>query len=686
MQFPPRKNYFLLKNLSLLLTGLVVIGGCPTQLPEGLTLPPSEGPYSDTTPTGADIQIDGVGGGGFPNLKLPFSSGATWSVTRGYNTPPTHVNGDVYALDFTIGGCDSYGKSILAAAGGVARIRPEPSDRNFCGSGSYGSYVSIDHGGGYTTLYAHLLSISVSDGARVVQGQEVGKCGNSGGTCGIACSEHPGTHLHFRLQYFDGSTVTAIKPEPMSGYQTFTTGQLYTSDNAFTPTPAENYTIKTSTSPAVGGTTNGNGSYASGSTRTVIATPNANYAFVNWTEGGSPVSTSASYHFTLNSNRTLVANFAQISISGNWTAVGGGLNSPTVYALSADNSGALMAAGWPNPSTATRIARFNGATWSALDGSNSWGGVFATANYYVAEDSAMELFAGGWLSLDPSCGGGAQQPVSVCRLRSCSGSKWDWLPNGCAGGGVNAGNCSNYGTVQALLNMGQKLIIAGQFDRAGSNASARNIVQWDGTNTYAPSSWSALGSGLGDGTDDKIWALVPYNGQVHAGGKFVRSGDGQTVLNNIARWDGSTWRPLIDGGLIGLDGNINSMTSYGGMLVAAGNFAHAGPATTNKGVAMWNGSAWQPLDAGWGDGSNDKAAYLGVFQGHFVAGGVRQGGSMAYIVAQWNGSSWVQMGPKLNGLPLCFFELNGALYVGGQFTSAEDGTTLNHIAKWTPSP
>jgi hypothetical protein len=71
----------------------------------------------------------------------------------------------------------------------------------------------------------------------------------------------------------------------------------------------QNYSITVSASPPAGGQVAGGGSYASGSSRNVLATPNGGYSFVNWTEGGSAVSALASYTFTLTANRTLVANF-----------------------------------------------------------------------------------------------------------------------------------------------------------------------------------------------------------------------------------------------------------------------------------------------------------------------------------------------------------------------------------------
>jgi hypothetical protein len=77
-----------------------------------------------------------------------------------------------------------------------------------------------------------------------------------------------------------------------------------------TQAPHTSYTITTGWSPANGGITSGDGTYAAGTTATVVATANNGFTFVNWTENGTVVSTSASYTFTVSSNRALVANFA----------------------------------------------------------------------------------------------------------------------------------------------------------------------------------------------------------------------------------------------------------------------------------------------------------------------------------------------------------------------------------------
>lgn len=80
---------------------------------------------------------------------------------------------------------NSYGTKIVAADSG----RVVSAKYN----GAYGNAIVIDHGNGYSTMYAHLQKFSVSAGDTVVQGQKIGEMGSTGWSTG--------PHLHYEVWY-----------------------------------------------------------------------------------------------------------------------------------------------------------------------------------------------------------------------------------------------------------------------------------------------------------------------------------------------------------------------------------------------------------------------------------------------------------------------------------------------------
>lgn len=82
------------------------------------------------------------------------------------------------------------GDTIIASDGGTVAVA-EYSD-------SYGNYVLINHGNGYTTLYAHMSSMAVEAGQAVEQGDTLGYVGSTGWSTG--------PHLHFEIRYNDEKT------------------------------------------------------------------------------------------------------------------------------------------------------------------------------------------------------------------------------------------------------------------------------------------------------------------------------------------------------------------------------------------------------------------------------------------------------------------------------------------------
>lgn len=641
------------QGLLAVFTPLLLAATCNTQPPNPDPVDTSnEMPATDEVPATAD----GVGGGGFPNLKLPFTNGETWVVTRGYNTLPSHINRDVYALDFGLSGCVAYGKPVLAAADGVVHTRPGPADKNFCGSGSFGSYVSIDHGGGYTSLYAHLSSISVSEGTTVVQGQEIGKCGNTGDTCcstvPCSCTDHRGTHLHFRLQYYDGITVTPVRPEPMSDYSNFQAEYPYTSNNVLNPQQQVNYTISTSANPFVGGTTGGDGTYASGSIRTVTATASPNYAFVNWTEGGNQVKTTTNYQFTLTGNRTLVANFSYNPVFA-WQSLGSGVAHPgfntAVYALAVHNNALVVggdftvAGGIPT----TGVASWTGAGWQAMGN--------GVGNYPRALWTPYngELVGGGLANFVSSGGTAAGY---------FTGTNWQSLGSGIP--------CCDAVSELAVHNGSLYAGIAVNGFSTGAGLMRLNNANWTTVS----------------GNQFAVYAVEVYNGELVAGG----IGEPPGASNSIGRLSGTSYLPMGNGlGGTPVDGVLcSALKTWNGQLIAGGPFTTAnGSSIPANHIASWNGSSWSPLGSGGANGVNGTVRALTIFNNDLIAGGdfTSAGGVSANHIAKWNGSSWSAIGSGTNGTVRALTVYNDELIAGGDFTTA-GGAQANYISRWAPSP
>jgi murein DD-endopeptidase MepM/ murein hydrolase activator NlpD len=143
----------------------------------------------------AQRRARGIAGG------APVSTGAvgsfTWPVT-GTITSPFGWRSNPFggAPDFHQGLdiAAPTGTTVTAAASGTVIMAQW--------YGGYGNYISIDHGGGYSTGYGHLSAIYVANGQTVQRGQAIGAVGSTGASTG--------PHLHFEVR-INGK---AVDPAP----------------------------------------------------------------------------------------------------------------------------------------------------------------------------------------------------------------------------------------------------------------------------------------------------------------------------------------------------------------------------------------------------------------------------------------------------------------------------------------
>ena len=118
------------------------------------------------------------------NLRR-IASGFGWR-----NDPFTKVKKFHYGMDFTA----PRGTPVYATGDG----RIERADNSATG---YGNHIRVNHGYGYTSLYAHLYKYNVRVGQRVKRGDVIGFVGSTGR------SEAP--HLHYEI-YKDGERINPI--------------------------------------------------------------------------------------------------------------------------------------------------------------------------------------------------------------------------------------------------------------------------------------------------------------------------------------------------------------------------------------------------------------------------------------------------------------------------------------------
>jgi hypothetical protein len=118
-----------------------------------------------------------------PAFQLPFQCGLQWRLDTWGHNPAL----DMVREPNQVG---TEGALLLAPAAGTV-------NQSFFHSNA-GNMIQINHGGGHFTTYLHLQSRAVGVGARVVQGQQIGRVGKTGPTS----NGHP--HLHYE-QGFDSN-------------------------------------------------------------------------------------------------------------------------------------------------------------------------------------------------------------------------------------------------------------------------------------------------------------------------------------------------------------------------------------------------------------------------------------------------------------------------------------------------
>jgi trimeric autotransporter adhesin len=416
---------------------------------------------------------------------------------------------------------------------------------------------------------------------------------------------------------------------------------------------------------------------------------------------------------------------------GHWHSLGAGMVNTSgaaaqVDAIAVDPASSSVYAGGnfanADGQTANGIAMWNGTTWSPLSTGLSWN-AFA-AYVYAMVFANNTLYVGGNFTQAGS--------VKVDALAEWRGGAWSSV----GGPGVSTSS-GNAGTIYAMTRNPTTgtLYVGGTFAGAGGSftpagtvtgaAPALNVAAFDGTSwsglgdglqgtvrgltdwrgrvyasgtlsgsvpvvaTWTGSAWSAVGPGIdGTSTTGAVVASSTTEGVV-AFGLFQTAANHATLLNQIGRWNGTTWL----GFGLGIPASIVAVAGSDHDLYAAGPFTAAGY-TSAASIAHFNGKSWTAMGTAGVTGTAGGCARSGVLHNicaiaidpktkHVYVGGNFSAidGTSAANVAMWNGSSWQAMDAGLDGPVNALLIYNGKLYAGGGFHHA-DGEPANDVAQW----
>ena len=310
-------------------------------------------------------------------------------------------------------------------------------------------------------------------------------------------------------------------------------------------------------------------------------------------------------------NRPEAANIAKWNGSS-WSALGDGsnLNNNGVRSINmpqtefvgaiAINNGQIYVGGnfdevrtsSSNKIRASRIARWNGSSWSALgDASNVnnngvhfsvdlGGGLEDVAEVRAITFGGNEVYVGGSFT---QANANANSSTNASRIAKWDGSNWSAL-----GDGANIDNNGLHGysangdsaTVYAIAISGNDVYVGGNFSSAKENSAGSintgSIARWDSGH------WFALGDGSnpnGNGVSDPdfaiVFALYVSGGNIYVGGHFTQAKVNATDITqatNIAKWNGNAWSEL-DGGT---NDTVRSIAQTTNSLYVGGGFISAG--------------------------------------------------------------------------------------------------------------
>lgn len=199
----------------------------------------------------------------------------------------------------------------------------------------------------------------------------------------------------------------------------------------------------------------------------------------------------------------------------------------------------------------------------------------------------------------------------------------------------------------ADLGSGPMLFVAGSFTSIGG-IPANNIAAWDGQ------TWRALGSGVSGGPQGlfpSVFTMKAWdNGsgpQLFVGGRFLSAGG--LLAGCISRWNGTSWASMGSG--VNIETSwIEALEVYddgtGPALYAAGAFGAISGVNAQY-IARWKSAGWSSVGGNAiGNGSYALAVHDdGTGQKLYIGGVFENAGpEAACAIASWDGTAWRRVG------------------------------------------
>ena len=183
--------------------------------------------------------------------------------------------------------------------------------------------------------------------------------------------------------------------------------------------------------------------------------------------------------------------------------------------------------------------------------------------------------------------------------------------------------------------------------------------------------WLAISGGLGVTTQSVKTIAVDPSGKIYAGGTFTGT------YNYLAMWNGTSWTDLG----AGFDGPVYSIgIKTASDIYIGGAFTNAGGIPANN-IVHYSGSNWSALDSGF-NGQVNCVYVTGA--GDVYAGGqfTASGGTALNHVTKYSGGQWTTLGSGIGGVVNAIMLSNSILYAGTEILSGPVQKFENNT--WSP--